>query len=85
MSTATALLGLLQASLRTRLRLVVEDLALRHQLAALKRYIKRPRIEDSYRVFGILRRRTFNGWRDCLHFVKPDAVVKWHRRGFRYC
>ena len=22
--------------------------------------------------------------RDCLLFVKPDTVVKWHRRGWRY-
>jgi transposase InsO family protein len=59
MSTATALLGLLQASLRTRQRLVVENLALRHQLVVLKRSIKRPRIEDCDRIFWILLRRTF--------------------------
>ena len=46
MSTATALLGLLQASLRTRQRLVVENLALRHQLTVLKRSVKRARIEE---------------------------------------
>ena len=46
MSTAMALLGLLQASLRIRQRLVVENLALRHQVAVLKRSVKRARIED---------------------------------------
>ena len=59
MSTATALLGLLQASLRTRQRLVVENLTLCHQLVVLKRSIKRPRIEDCDRIFWILLRRTF--------------------------
>ena len=84
MSTTTHLLGLLRASLRSRQRLVVENLALRHQIVVLKRGVKRARIEDSDRIFWILMRRTFKEWRDCLHFVKPDTVVKWHRRGWRY-
>jgi putative transposase len=84
LSTATALLGLLQASLRTRIRLVVENLALRHQLAVLKRSVKRALIEDSDRIFWILLRRTFKEWRDCLHFLKPDTDARRHRRGFKY-
>ena len=84
MSTATALLSLLQASLRTRQRLVVENLALRHQLAILKRSVKRPRIEDSDRVFWILMRCTFKRWKECLHFAQPETLLRWHRRGFKY-
>ena len=30
-------------------------------------------------IFWIFLRRTFKEWRECLHFVKPDTVVKWHR------
>lgn len=24
------------------------------------------------------------GWRNCLHIVRPETVVRWHRQGFRY-
>ena len=32
----------------------------------------------------ILLRRAFKEWQDALIFVKPDTVVQWHRKGFRY-
>ena len=83
MPTVATLLGLLRASVRQRQALLVENAALRHQLAVLKRSVKKARIEDSDRVFWILMRRTFKEWRSCLHFVTPDTVVRWHRRGFR--
>ena len=84
MPTVTALIGLLRAAFRERQRLLLENAALRHQLAVLKRSVKRPRIEDSDRIFWIFLRRRLTEWRDCLHFVKPDTVVRWHRRGHRY-
>jgi hypothetical protein len=46
--------------------------------------VRKARIEDSDRVFWILMRRTFKEWRSCLHFVQPDTLVRWHRRGFLY-
>ena len=41
----------------------------------LKRSVKRPRIEDSDRVFWILMRRTFKEWRDCLHLSIVDSAT----------
>ena len=67
-----------------RQRLLVEDLALRHQLGVLKRSVKRPRIEDSDRMLWILLRRTLKEWKEALIFVKPATIVKWHGRGFRH-
>ncbi|MEM7310459.1 MAG: integrase core domain-containing protein [Planctomycetota bacterium] len=67
-----------------RRRLMMENLALRHQLTVLKRSVKRPRIEDSDRMLWILLRRAFREWRDAFVFVKPDTVIRWHREGFRY-
>ena len=84
MPTALTLLGLLQASIRTRQYLGAENLALRHQLAVLKRSVKRPRIEDSDRIFWILMRRTLKDWAECLHFVQPETVLRWHCKGFKY-
>ena len=84
MPILTHLLLLIRALTEDRKRLVLENLALRHQVAVLKRTVKRPRIHDSDRVFWILIRRTLDEWRDAVHFVKPETVVRWHRRGFRY-
>jgi len=84
MPTALTLLGLLKASIRARQHLVAENLALRHQLAVLKRSVKRPRIEDSDRIFWILMRCTLNQWAECLHIVQPETVLRWHRKGFKY-
>ena len=32
----------------------------------------------------ILMKKMLADWRDAVHFVKPDTVVAWHRKGFRY-
>jgi transposase InsO family protein len=76
MPTATTLLALLRSAIRDRQKLLIENAALRHQVVVLKRGVKRPRIEDSDRIFWIAMRRLV---RD---FVQPETVVKWHRHGF---
>ena len=78
------LITLIQLLVADRQRLMVENLALRHQLAVLKRTVKQPRIEGSDRRLWILLRRAFKEWRDAVIFVQPDTVVRWHRKGFRY-
>ena len=67
----------------SRSRLLLENLALRQQLAVLSRQRKRPRVQNRDRLFWILLSRLFQDWRSCLLFVKPETVVKWHRGGFR--
>ncbi len=84
MPTVTALLGLLRAATRDRQRLALENAALRHQVAVLKRSVKRPRLEDSDRLFWIVMRRALRDWKDALFIVKPDTVVRWHRQGFKH-
>ena len=78
------LLRLVRLLIEDRQRLVLENVALRHQLAVLKRSVARPKIQDSDRMFWILMKRMLGEWRDALHFVTPDTVVRWHRKGFRY-
>ena len=80
----TGLLLVLRFALVDRERLLAENLALRHQLGVLNRSVKRPKITDSDRLLWILLRRAFKDWKDTLIFVKPDTVVRWHRKGFRY-
>ena len=76
--------SILDLAVKDRAQLALENVALRHQLAVLKRSVTRPKIEDSDRIVWIMLRRLLEDWKDALVFVKPDTVVRWHRRGFRY-
>ncbi len=80
----THLLALINALLADRSRLALENIALRQQLTVLRRSVKRAKIDDSDRVFWILMRRILDSWRGALLIVKPDTVIKWHRKGWRY-
>src|SRR5262245_12374589 len=76
------LTGLLRG-LRTRSALVLENLALRHQLAVLQHTARRPRLRPSDRVFWVLLSRLWRGWAEAVSFVEPETVLRWHRTGFR--
>ena len=63
--------------------LVLENLALRQQLAVYKRNSKRPRLNRSDRMFWIALAGVWKGWRRVLVLVHPDTVVRWQRQRFR--
>jgi hypothetical protein len=63
--------------------LVLENLALRQQLAIYKRKQKRPRLNRWDRLFWISLAGCWQGWRKSLLVVHPDTVVRW-RRDCRY-
>jgi putative transposase len=63
--------------------LALEILALRQQVAVLKRKRSRPPLNSSDRLFWVLLQRFWSGWKSALIIVKPDTVVGWHRAGFR--
>jgi hypothetical protein len=71
------------SAFRSRHQLVLENLALRQQLAALMARGKRPRIRATDRAFWVLLRRVWALWADVQVIVTPNAVVRWHRAGFR--
>jgi putative transposase len=66
-----------------RRRLLLENLALRQQIAALKRRRPMPRLAVFDKLFWILARRFWSGWNQALIVVTPETVVRWHRAGFR--
>ena len=70
---------LVRLLIEDRQRLALENIALRHQLAVLKRSVTRPKIHDSDRMFWILMKRMLADWRDALHFVKPDTIGTFAR------
>ncbi len=74
----------LRSIFRTRADLTIEILALRQQLIALKEKHPRPRLSWIDRGFWVLLRRLWPKWNRALVIVKPETVVKWHRRGFRW-
>ena len=73
----------LRAFLRTRHDLGLEILALRQQVAVLKRKHPRPRLNNLDRLFWLALRRLWSRWADALILVKPETVIGWHRTGFR--
>ena len=76
------LTGLLRG-VRTQHALVLENLALRHQLAVLQRTAPRPRLRPSDRVFWVLLARLWHGWAEVVAIVQPETVIRWQRTGFR--
>ncbi len=77
------LLGTLVRILRSRRSLFLENLALRQQLSVLKRRHPRPRLSPFDRLFWVIARRAWSGWKQSLILVTPEAVVRWHRVSFR--
>ena len=68
---------------RSRQILLIENLALRQQLAVFKRQHSRPRLTAADRLFWALLHALWSSWRKALIVVSPDTVVRWHRAGFR--
>src|ERR1700726_4813289 len=76
-------LGPLVRLLRARRSLLLENLALRQQLAVLKRRHPRPRLNLLDKLFWVAVRRFWSGWQQSLIAVTPETVVRWHQAGFR--
>jgi len=72
------------SSFRQRADLQLEIMALRHQLEVLQRG-RRTRVSLSQldRAFWFLLYRFWSGCVEAVVIVKPDTVVRWHRKGFR--
>jgi transposase InsO family protein len=74
---------LLAGGVRSRRALAAENLFLRKQLALFQeRKVKPRRADDSTRWMMATLSRMFE-WRDALWNVKPDTLIRWHRKGFR--
>ena len=62
---------------------VLENLALRHQLRTLQRRVKRPHLRTRDRMFWVLLATAWRQWRSALVLVHPETVVRWHRTWLR--
>ena len=77
------LLHTLRSALRTRAKLARENLALRQQLAAIRRFTPRVRLRPADRASSVGLSQIWSRSSDAIVIVKPDTVVGWHRAGFR--
>jgi len=69
--------------LTTSAQLQMENLALRQQLAVLRRSApKRLKLAPADRIFWVWLRRVWSDWKSSLMIVKAETVVAWHRKGF---
>ncbi len=66
--------------------LEAEVLALRHQILVLQRQLDRRRVQlrPADRCYWRALSRLWPRWREALVVVKPETVIAWHRRGFRW-
>ncbi len=73
----------LVAGLQSRRSLVLENLALRHQVQVLSRGGSRPRLTRHDRMLWVLLSRFWKDWRASALMVRPETVIKWHRTAFK--
>jgi len=78
-----ALLATARSSMKSQRELALENLALRQQLAVLKRTSKRPKLTQTDRAFWVALCRLWPDWQHALILVKPETVIGWHRKGFK--
>ncbi len=84
-SVLFSLLLTLRGMARSRAALHLEVLALRHQLEVLQRsQPRRLRLVQADRWLWTWLSRVWTAWRTALVIVKPETVMAWHRRGFRF-
>ena len=77
-------LGTLASLCQTSAQLRLENLALRQQLAVLRRSApKRLRLTPADRIFWVALRQVWADWKSALLIVQAETVVAWHRKGFR--
>ena len=83
LETILSFLGAIGVYFRSRSDTALEALALRQQLAVLKRKRPRPKLNFLDRLFWTALRQCWPRWTDVLVLVKPATVIGWHRTGFR--
>jgi transposase InsO family protein len=79
----SALLATARSSLKSQRELALENLALRQQLAVVKRKVKRPKLTKADRAFWVALSRLCPDWQNAVILVKPETVIGWHRKGFK--
>jgi len=83
LANASVLLRFLFSWLRPKHELALENLALRHQIAALNRPAHKLRVQGKDRLFWVALKGCWPNWRAALILFRPETVIGWQRAGFR--
>ena len=78
-----SILAVARVFFRSRTDTALEVLALRQQVAVLKRQRPRPTLNPLDRLFWTTLHHLWSRWSDVLVIVRPETVIGWHRAGFR--
>src|SRR5687767_16024452 len=79
------LVALISNRLKSRRRLEVENLYLRHQLnIALRRAPHGLRLRGIDRALLVWMTRLWPSLLNLSRVVRPDTILRWHRAGFRH-
>jgi hypothetical protein len=78
------LLTILASPFKSKCQLEAENVALRHQVAVLRRQVRgRVRLTNLDRLVLVQLYRWFPSILKILAIVQPETVIRWHRAGFR--
>jgi putative transposase len=77
------LVRLVAAAAQSHARLAAENLFLRGELALYVERQVKPRRADDATWIALVALSWLIDWRRVLTVVKPDTLVRWHRKGFR--
>ncbi len=80
---ATLLPRCVLAFFRNRREQVIVELAIRQQLATYAQARPTPRLSSLDRAFWVALHQLWSRWKEVLVIVKPETVIRWHRKGFR--
>jgi putative transposase len=82
-ATCTLLEGAAADLIRTKPELIAENALLRQQLIVLERQVKHPTFTRFERSLLVVLARRLPHWKQALLIVKPETLLRWHRRGFK--
>ena len=83
-ATLSLISGVISDLNRSCSDLIVENALLRQQLIVLHRQVKRPILTQHDRFYLVLLARFTRFWKQALHIVQPDTLLRWHRDLFRF-
>lgn len=80
---------IIKDAMKSHIALEFEIIALRSQLALyqqqeLNRKIPKPRTTPAFRQLWVMISKLSPNWKSFLMIVKPETVIGWHRRAFRF-
>jgi hypothetical protein len=80
-SSVSPVLASFASTLRSRLDLVFEHLALLHQVIVMRRSRRRAQFSGADRCFWILLSALWDRWPTSLMIAQPATVLRWRREG----